>query len=213
MSGATPRAVGPGSRSRSGAWAPAGGVIAALMIVLGLRLGQGGRRSPEPLEQVGRDRLVLREGRWMKTDETNAFTGWMVDFYPDGSLQSRSAVSNGVLSGPSEGWWTNGVKAILEQFQDGRSHGVRTKWDIAGHRIAETEIRSGQIHGWHREWHTNGKPSLEVTMARGKAHGLARKWGLQGQLAGQWVMSNGAVVQAITNATELGVLTQKGGRP
>jgi len=183
------------------------------MIVLGLRLGQGGRRSPEPLEQVGRDRLVLREGRWMKTDETNAFTGWMVDFYPDGSLQSRSAVSNGVLSGPSEGWWTNGVKAILEQFQDGRSHGVRTKWDIAGHRIAETEIRSGQIHGWHREWHTNGKPSLEVTMARGKAHGLARKWGLQGQLAGQWVMSNGAVVQAITNATELGVLTQKGGRP
>lgn len=213
MSGATPRAVGPGSRSRSGAWALAGGVIAALMIMLGLRLGQGGRRSPEPLEQVGRDRLVLREGRWMKTDETNAFTGWMVDFYPDGSLQSRSAVSNGVLSGPSEGWWTNGVKAILEQFQDGRSHGVRTKWDIAGHRIAETEIRSGQIHGWHREWHTNGKPSLEVTMARGKAHGLARKWGLQGQLAGQWVMSNGAVVQAITNATELGVLTQKGGRP
>jgi antitoxin component YwqK of YwqJK toxin-antitoxin module len=65
----------------------------------------------------------------------------------------------------------------------------------------------------HREWHTNGKPSLEVTMARGKAQGVARKWSLEGQLAGQWVMSNGVVIQAITNATELGALTQTGGRP
>jgi antitoxin component YwqK of YwqJK toxin-antitoxin module len=183
------------------------------MIVLGLRLGQGGRRSPEPLEQVGRDRLVLREGRWMKTDETNAFTGWMVDFYPDGSLQSRSAVSNGVLSGPSEGWWTNGVKAILEQFQDGRSHGVRTKWDAAGHRISETEIRTGQIHGWHREWHTNGQRALEVSMSEGRPHGLSRKWNPEGVLIGQWSLSNGVVKQALTNAVELQGLAQQGVRP
>ena len=52
-----------------------------------------------------------------------------------------------------------------------------------------------------------------ISMARGKAQGVARKWSLEGELAGQWVMSNGAVVQAITNAAELGALTQTGGRP
>jgi YD repeat-containing protein len=171
------------------------------------------RQSPVSLEQVSRNNLVLQSGRWMKTGETNVFTGVMVEFYPDGTLQSRSVVSNGLLHGVSEGWRTNGVLAVREAFLDGRSHGTRTKWDETGNRIAETDIRAGEIEGWHREWHTNGNPSLEVTMARGKAHGLARKWSLEGQLAGQWVLSNGAVVQAITNAAGLGALAEKGGRP
>ena len=218
MSDHTPRGGEPGSRSRPGSFnrpAVVVGILflALLALVVGLRRSQTPGLSEAGVETVGRDRLVLREGRWMKTDETNAFTGLIVEFYPDGTLQSRSAVSNGVLHGVSEGWWTNAVLAVRETFREGRSHGLRTKWDEIGNRIAETDIRAGGIEGLHREWHTNGKPSLEVTMARGKAHGLARKWSLEGQLAGQWVLSNGAVVQAITNATELGALTQTGGRP
>ena len=218
MSDHTPRGGEPGSRSRPGSFnrpAVVVGILflALLALVVGLRRSQTPGLSEAGVETVGRDRLVLREGRWMKTDETNAFTGLIVEFYPDGTLQSRSAVSNGVLHGVSEGWWTNAVLAVREMFREGRSHGLRTKWDETGNRIAETDIRAGEIEGLHREWHTNGKPSLEVTMARGKAHGLARKWSLEGQLAGQWVLSNGAVVQAITNATELGALTPTGGRP
>ena len=213
MSGVTPREQELRVRSLSG------GTLRSL-IVLTVLLGVGltayralRRQSPVSLEQVSRNNLVLQSGRWMKTGETNVFTGVMVEFYPDGTLQSRSVVSNGLLNGVSEGWRTNGVLAVREMFNAGRSHGVRTKWDESGNRIAETDIRAGEIEGMHREWHTNGKPSLEVTMARGKAQGVARKWSLEGQLAGQWVMSNGVVIQAITNATELGALTQTGGRP
>jgi len=147
----------------------------------------------------------------MKTDETNAFTGVMVDFYPDGTMQSRTVLSNGWLNGLSEGWWTNGVLAVRETFVEGRSHGVRTKWDMAGNRIAETEIRLGQIEGFHREWHTNGQPSVEVSMAAGKPHGVSKKWTPEGVLAGRWVLSNGVVQQAMTNTAELQSLAQKGG--
>ena len=218
MSDDTLRGGELGSRSRPGSFNRPAVVVGILFLalvslVVGLRRWQTPGLVESGVETVGRDRLVLREGRWMKTDETNAFTGMMVEFYPDGTMQSRSAVSNGLLHGLSEGWWTNAVLAVREMFREGRSHGLRTKWDEIGNRIAETDIRAGEIEGLHREWHTNGKPSLEVTMARGKAHGLARKWSLEGQLAGQWVLSNGAVVQAITNATELGALTQTGGRP
>lgn len=218
MSDHTPRGSEPGSRSRPGSFnrpAVVVGILflALLALVVGLRRSQTPGLSEAGVETVGRNRLVLREGRWMKTDETNAFTGMIVEFYPDGTLQSRSAVSNGVLHGVSEGWWTNAVLAVRETFREGRSHGTRTKWDIEGRRIAEADIRDGQIDGFHREWHTNGQLAVEVSMAGGKAHGLARKWSLEGQLAGQWVLSNGAVVQAITNATELGALTQTGGRP
>ena len=191
-------------------WFLVSGFLAAAVLTVILKPWQ---RELVPAEQVSRNQLVLQQGRLMKTSQTNAFTGLMVEFYPDGTLQSRSAVSNGLLHGVSEGWHTNGVLAITEVFVSGTSHGTRTKWDAASNRIAETDIREGEIEGLHREWHTNGKPSLEVTMARGKAQGVARKWSLEGQLAGQWVMSNGVVIQAITNATELGALTQTGGRP
>ena len=211
MSGATPREQEPRVRLLSGGTLRAL-IVFTVLLGVGLTAYRALRRQPSvSLEQVSRNNLVLQSGRWMKTGETNVFTGLMVEFYPDGTLQSRSVVSNGLLHGVSEGWRTNGVLAVREAFLDGRSHGTRTKWDETGNRIVETDIRAGEIEGLHREWHTNGNPSLEVTMARGKAHGLARKWSLEGQLAGQWVLSNGAVVQAITNLTDLGALTQKGG--
>ena len=195
MSGATPRGQEPRVRSLSGGTLRAL-IVFTVLLGVGLTAYRALRRQPSvSLEQVSRNNLVLQSGRWMKTGETNVFTGLMVEFYPDGTLQSRSVVSNGLLHGVSEGWRTNGVLAVREAFLDGRSHGTRTKWDETGNRIAETDIRAGEIEGLHREWHTNGKPSLEVTMARGKAHGLARKWSLEGQLAGQWVLSNGAVIQ------------------
>lgn len=214
MSGSTPRGSETGSRStpRGRPWGLV--VFAAVLLIAGLGIHLGvGRRPQVPPEQVSRTDLMLREGRWMKADQTNLFTGVMVDFYPDGTLQSRSVVSNGLLQGLSEGWWTNGVMAVRENFNAGRSEGLRTKWDLAGNRVAETTIREGRIEGMHREWHTNGTLALEVTMSQGKPHGLSRKWSPDGSLAGQWTLSNGAVVAKVTNTVELQALAQKGGTP
>jgi antitoxin component YwqK of YwqJK toxin-antitoxin module len=103
------------------------------------------------------------------------------------------------------------VLAIREVFVEGKSHGIRSKWDATSHRIAETTISRGQIHGSHREWHPNGQPALEMSMVEGKAQGLARKWNPEGGLLGQWSLSNGVVVASVTNAVELRALAQKGG--
>ena len=212
MSGATPKGSLPGLGS------PIQGRF-RLLLVLGFLAGtilifllRPLTRDSVPPEQVSRNQLVLQQGRLMKTSQTNAFTGLMVEFYPDGTLQSRSVVSNGLLHGVSEGWHTNGVLAITEVFVDGKSHGTRIKWDTASNRIAETTISAGQIHGSHREWYTNGLPALEMSMVDGKAQGLARKWNPDASLAGQWVLSNGVVIQATTNAVELRALAQKGGQ-
>ena len=184
--------------------------LAVLGLVVGLRR-RGSPASMVAMETVGRDRLILRDGRWMRTDQTNAFTGMMVEFYPDGTLLSRSAVSNGVLHGVSEGWWTNAVLAVRETFREGRSHGVRTKWDLGGRRISAADIREGRIDGFHREWHTNGQLAVEVAMAAGKPQGVSRRWNPDGTLIGQWSLSNGVVVATITNTADLQALAQKGG--
>lgn len=110
MSGATPKGSLPGIGS------PIPGRLRGLL-VLGFLAGmilifllKPSKRGSVPLEQVSRNQLVLQQGRLMKTSQTNAFTGLMVEFYPDGTLQSRSVVSNGLLHGvsrvgtPTECW-------------------------------------------------------------------------------------------------------------
>ncbi len=169
--------------------------------------------SPPPVVEVDRKELVLQDGHLVRNGQSNAFTGLMLEFYPDGTVQSRSAVSNGVLHGLSEGWHTNGVLAVQETFVMGRSEGVRTKWDSASNRIAESSIHDAKIHGVHREWHTNGQLALEAAMSEGRPHGLVQKWSQAGVLMGQWTLSNGAVVQTITNTAELSALAEKEERP
>ena len=213
MSGATPKGSLPGIGS------PIPGRLRGLL-VLGFLAGMilifllsPSQRDSVPPEQVSRNQLVLQQGRLMKTSQTNAFTGLMVEFYPDGTLQSRSAVSNGLLHGVSEGWHTNGVLAVRETFCEGRSHGLRTKWNIESRRVSEVDIREGRIDGFHREWHTNGQLAVEVAMASGLPSGQSRRWSPDGGLVGQWSLSNGVVVTSVTNAVELQALAQKGGTP
>ena len=213
MSGATPkgRQPGLGFPTIGGArWLLVSGFLVAAILILVLKPWP---RELVPAEQVSRKQLVLQQGRLMKTSQTNAFMGLMVELYPDGTLQSRSAVSNGLLHGVSEGWHTNGVLAVRETFREGRSHGLRTKWNIESRRVSEVDIREGRIDGFHREWHTNGQLAVEVAMASGLPSGQSRRWSPDGGLVGQWSLSNGVVVTSVTNAVELQALDQKGGTP
>ena len=190
MSEPLPSAPG-GSRLR-----PVGMILGLLALILvGMWIGVS-RRAPELVPSLERSRaeLDLRSGRLYFQGQSNLFTGYLVERYPGGELQSRSAISNGLMQGVSEGWYTNGVLALRESFMEGKSHGMRTKWDMNSIRISETSIREGQVHGLHREWYTNGQIMLEVPMVDGKATGVARKWNSDASLAGQWTLSNGVVV-------------------
>jgi MORN repeat variant len=108
--------------------------------------------------------------------QTNLFTGYLVERYPGGELQSRSAISNGLMHGVSEGWYTNGVLAVREAFSEGKSHGVRTKWSMEGSLRSQATIAQGQLEGPYKEWHTNGKPSLEIHFRAGTALPNSQAW-------------------------------------
>lgn len=170
------------------------GLIA--LVLVGMRMWSPRSTAPSsPSVEHSRAELELRLGRLYLQGQSNLFTGYLVERYPGGELQSRSAISNGVMHGMSEGWYTNGVLALREFFAEGKSHGVRTKWDNFSHKLSETPILQGTIHGVHREWHTNGQLALEVAMVDGKPNGVSRKWNLDASLAGQWVLSNGQVLE------------------
>src|SRR5262245_28043547 len=134
------------------------------------------RRSPVPatFPEVHRTNLQLRVDRWYSLAATTGFTGFLLDTYEDGSLKSRSAVSNGLLHGLSQGWYTNGQQQVEEHFLDGTSEGMRAKWHPNGQKRSEVMVRHGNLHGVFRSWHENGLPAEEVELTDGLPEGLSR---------------------------------------
>ena len=177
------------------------------VLVVGLGLGLAGfiwlkRRAvpPPPVVvapvEVPRGELNLVEGRLRRTGETQAFTGIMVEFYPGGGQrQSRSEVSNGVLHGVSEGWFTNGVMQVREPFVEGVAHGTRSKWHANGKLQSTAEIVSGKLHGTFRRWDESGALTEQMEMKNGVAHGLSRAWFPSGFLKAEVEMADGKPVK------------------
>ena len=171
---------------------------------LGLLLAFGGllllawwqRPRPHPaaaLSQVARTNLVRLDGRWYERGQTNPFTGVLLEYYPGGRMQARSAVSNGWLEGLSEGWHTNGQLEIREYYRTNFSNGVRTKWYPSGNKLSEATIVLGRMEGLFRRWHENGTLAEEIPMRNGKIEGVGRAYYENGSLQTELTMHDSQV--------------------
>jgi len=156
------------------------------------------RQTPRPqaqLPEVSRADLVLRAGLWYQAGQTNPFTGWLVEFYQPGSLRSRSVVSNGLLNGVSEGWYTNGQIQVREHFKDGISHGWRQKWHENGSNLSEATIVEGKIVGTFRSWHDNGQLAEQIEMRQGNPDGVAFAYYPSGFLKARTRVEDGKILE------------------
>ena len=159
------------------------------------------RLHPKPkalaLPVVCRTNLMFLEGRWCQFSKTNVFTGCMVEYYPNGALCSRSAVSNGLLNGVSEGWYTNGQVQIREYYKDSLADGLRQKWYEDGQRKSEARIVAGRLEGVFQSWHENGQLAERIEMKQGKPDGEA------------WAFYSSGFAKAKTEVRTGQVLAQK----
>ncbi len=135
-------------------------------------------RPPEPPPPstplvVQRDFLTPREGRLWRAGQGQPFTGFMVEHYPDGVLKSRSAVSDGVLHGVSEGWYPNGGRQVREHFVLGVSHGLREKWHANGRLWSRATIEEGKLNGEFKRWDEAGNLAETLLMKSGEPDGDA----------------------------------------
>ena len=147
-----------------------------------------------PREVPARE-LVLRNERSFWKDETDPFTGIVFENYPGGSAKSRSMLSHGVLDGVSEGWHTNGTLQVREYFQNGVSHGARTKWFESGGKMSEANIELGKIVGVFRRWHENGALAEEIQMSDNVPDGISRAFYPSGALKAEAKLEKGKVLE------------------
>lgn len=149
---------------------------------------------PVPLE-LSRTNLVLEEGRLRQPGNATPFTGFMVEHHVDGTLRSRSAISNGLLNGLSQGWFTNGQMQVSENFKDGVSHGIRTKWYADGAKQSEANIVDGKLQGTFRKWHPNGVLAEQAELVADQPEGTSVAYFPSGYLKARVIMREGKPVE------------------
>ena len=149
---------------------------------------------PPPQDTLRRD-LAQNQGRWYRNGETDPFTGWIVDYYPGGALLSRCQISNGLLNGVSETWYTNGQVEVREHFKDGVSHGQREKWYENGAKLSLAMIADAKVIGTFRSWYDNGHLSEQIEMKVGRPDGIALAYYPSGFLKAETTVHDGQVQQ------------------
>jgi len=167
--------------------------VAGVAIALFLTRTRPPRKEiPGPPERP-RNELVLRDGRLFDSDLP--FTGIVVEHFGDGGMKSRSAVSNGLLEGLSEGWHTNGVLQVKEHFVRGVSHGIRTKYHPNGRKLSVVNVVEGKLEGLYERWHENGALAEQIHLTNGVAHGESLAFHPDGSLKARVRLDHGAVIE------------------
>ena len=173
------------------------GISATIVAVLVLGAIVLSRRTPPKpaLREVPARELTLRDGRSYWKDESVPFTGIIKEAYPEGKPKSRSVLSNGLMHGVSEGWYTNGVLQVREHFVEGVSHGLREKFFTDGLKMSETTIKEGKIEGTFKRWHENGRIREEVEMRGGNPNGTSVAYYPSGSLKARARLEDGKVIE------------------
>lgn len=170
--------------------------VALLFVVLGLLAFVLVKKDNTPSQEPSQLKLldaVKKDGLFFSRNDSQPFTGLLLDDYKTGVLKSRTSIKDGELHGLSEAWHANGQLQVTEFFEKGVSHGLRTKWNEDGTKLSEGTIVQGEFQGLFRKWHPNGQLSQEINMVDGKAHGISRSWYESGALKSKVVMENGDV--------------------
>jgi hypothetical protein len=175
-------------------------LVAGLLFQMSSRpLEDTGSQSPAP-SSAARLQLELRDGQFHRPGSDVPFTGWVTDYFKDGTVKLRSAVVDGRLHGESEGWFTNRVLELREYFQRGHPHGTRTTWHANGQKRSEGELVAGEQQGLYRQWHEDGSLAVVAEFKDGKPHGLSVAWHPSGFLKTEALMKQGEVQSRHTYA-------------
>ena len=193
----TPQPAGPVLPNRRQLTIPIG-LACGLALVLWLTWRGAPLVPAVPLPELARTNLYRLHGSWYQTGHTNPFTGVLLEFYPGGRPMSRSVVSNGLLNGLSEGWFTNRQMQVREYYRDNVADGVRTRWYPNGHKLSEATIVHGKIEGIFRHWHQDGSLAEESPMRAGQQEGVGRAYYADGYLQEEVEVRDGKVINKQT---------------
>jgi hypothetical protein len=94
------------------------------------------------LETTYLNQLIAAEGGIYLLGEV-AFSGFAIENFPDGKLQTQMALVHGRQDGVTRRWHPNGQLESEKSFRDGKPHGRHQEWRADGTLKAQSSWNAG----------------------------------------------------------------------
>jgi hypothetical protein len=104
--------------------------------------------------------------------------GDLIEYHPNGRRSSRTPYEHGQPKGVATGWFLDGKKSWVAEWDGKRPMGVHQNWHPNG-KLQRKQIFKSGLLSLFTEWHENGQKTLEATY-RGTALVSQKRWDAKG---------------------------------
>lgn len=111
---------------------------------------------------------------WTDTIESGVMTSRMV-LHPNGAPKEIVPYQNGVVSGAKKTYFAGGEPATLEQWVNGKQHGVTIEYRN-GEKVAEVPYVRGKRHGIEKRYRAGSSVEQEIAWKDDQMHGPSRSY-------------------------------------
>lgn len=123
------------------------------------------------------------------------YSGFIVSYYPDGSLKEKFGLLNGVKQNEFMRWHPDGHLKNLTHYHQGKLHGEKKIWsaDSVHVLIAHFNFQQGHAHGEQKKWYPSGELFKKLNMNNGKEEGIQQAYRKNGVIYANYEAREGRI--------------------
>lgn len=123
------------------------------------------------------------------------YSGFVVSYYPNGSLKEKFGVLHGVKQQKFMQWYADGHLKNVTEYHLGKLHGEKKIWasDAAHLLIAHLKFDSGKAHGEQKKWYATGELYKILNLHKGKEQGMQQAYRKNGVLYANYEARSGRI--------------------
>lgn len=123
------------------------------------------------------------------------YSGFIVSYYPDGSLKEKFGSLDGVKQNEFIQWYPDGHLKNVTHYHKGKLHGEKKIWsaDSVHILIAQFNFQAGKAHGEQKKWYPSGALFKKLNMNSGKEEGIQQAYRKNGVIYANYEAREGRI--------------------
>ena len=148
-----------------------------------------------PDTSVDKALLVHNKAASLWTLNDQAYSGYLVSFYPDSTLKEKIGILNGKKQNQTIRWYPDGHYKQVANYHKGKLHGEKKVWtsDTNHVLISQLNYQYGKVHGAQTKWYPTGELYKILHLKMGKEEGIQQAFRKNGDLYANYEAKNGRI--------------------
>jgi antitoxin component YwqK of YwqJK toxin-antitoxin module len=131
--------------------------------------------------EISAQDVVLKAGKYYLPDG-KLYSGVFKEYGPSNVLVAENVISNGLLDGLSQFYYSGGAKKEQRSYKAGKKDGLWINWNEQGMKTAEARFSDGKKDGYWYIWDEKGTKRYEMFYVNGEKKGKWFIWDENGKV-------------------------------